>query len=145
MKSIYLRCLCSALLASVAAASCSVNDGVSEKMPVKGEVNIVAGYGEPSFTENFGLELALPVDETEFRSLLEAKNIEFRLIDSVTKNEILPLPRHRQGVGHSEFKKMYEIYGGVDADTRVGKRFRAYVDSSGMVVYIENAFSYTGP
>jgi len=145
MKSIFFRCFCSALLASMATVSCSANDRMAEETSVNGDANIVAGHNEPSFTENFGLELALPIDESEFRALLESRKIQYRLIDASKENEVLPLPRHRKGIDPSVFRKMYEIYGGVDADSRIGKRFRAYIDANGKVVYVENAFSYTGP
>lgn len=110
---------------------------------MNGQTNIVAGHGEPSFTETFGLKLTLPIGEDEFRALLVSNGIEFRLIDASNGKEVLPLPRHRQSFDPA-VKKMFEIYGGVDADKHIGKRFRAYIDSNGMVIYVENAFSYTG-
>ncbi len=112
---------------------------------MNGNANIISGHNEPTFTENFGIDLNLPISEREFRSLLEVRGIQFRMIDASNKNEALPVPRHRHNMDSLELKKMYEIYGGVDSDRHIGRRFRAYVDTNGMVVYIENAFSYTGP
>lgn len=144
MKSLIFRWLCSMTLVLLTAAACTAGDIAMEKTSVSEKADIVAGDAEPTFTEHFSVELHLPVPEAEFRSLLEANGIDFRIIDS-NKNEVLPLPRHRKDADSTAFQKMYEIYGGVDAHQRIGKRFRAYVDSSGVVVYIENAFSYTGP
>lgn len=145
MKSFSLKLLCPALLVCLTAASCSANEDLSENAKMNPSANIVAGHGEPSFTENFGLKVDLPMDEAEFRFLLESGKIDFRLIDGSNPNEILPVPRHRQSNDVVKYRKMYEIYGGVGLDGRARKTFRAYVDANSMVVYIENAFSYTGP
>ncbi len=144
MKSFVFRCLYSMTLVLLTSAGCTAGDVTMEETSVSEEAGIVAGYSESTFTEHFNVKLHLPVPEAEFRLLLEGNGIDFRVIDSSNKNEILPLPRHRKDVDSTAFQKMYEIYGGVDAHRRIGKKFRAYVDSNGMVVYIENAFSYTG-
>lgn len=145
MKSLLLKFLCPALLICLAAASCSANDDLPENAKTNPSASIAAGHGEPSFTENFGLKVDLPMDEDEFRSLLESGKIDFRLIDASNPNEILPLPRHRQSNDPVQYTKMYEMYGGVGLDGRARKTFRAYVDANSMVVHIENAFSYNGP
>lgn len=118
-------------------ASCSTNEGA---MNSDRQADVVAGYGEQNFNENFGLGLKLPLAEDQFVSILRSKNLEFKIVSS--QNGGVPAPRHRQNSDESQFTRMYEIYGGVDIDKGIGKRFRAYVDSRGYVIYIENAFSY---
>lgn len=144
-KVMFLVVLCTIILAACA----SSHGAAKEDTEVEGvgsiKANIVAGHGEPSFTENFGLDISLPIHEDKFRSLLDTRHIGYRLIDSTDGKSILPAPRHRKLIGPENYKKMYEIYGEIDTEHRIGKRFRAYVNSTGMVIYIENAFSYTGP
>jgi hypothetical protein len=41
--------------------------------------------------------------------------------------------------------RQYQIYGGIDRKHRIGRMYWAYADQDGDIVYIENAFAYTGP
>lgn len=106
---------------------------------------IVAEYGEPKFTDYFGIGLVLPVSESSFLQLLNTRKIEFRLIDASRDRGLNPSPRHRVVVDISHVVRVYDIYGGVDAERRIGRNFRAYVNVSGSVVYIKNSFPYSSP
>lgn len=106
---------------------------------------IVAGYGEPKFSDYFGISLVLPVSESSFLQLLNTRKIESRLIDASRDRSLIPTPRHRVAVDISHVVRVYDIYGGVDAERRIGRNFRANVNVSGSVVYIKNSFSYSSP
>jgi hypothetical protein len=134
-----------ALAVILVAMGFSTSGCATEGGTVVANEKIVAGYGEPKFTEYFGIELLLPIPESSFLQLLNARKIEFRVIDAGGDRSLIPTPQHRVALNISHVVRVYEIYGGVDAERRVGRRFRAYVDLQGSVVYIENSFSYPAP
>ncbi len=56
----------------------------------------------------------------------------------------VPKPRHLTAVDLSQAVRCYEVGGDVDGIRYIDKRYRAFTDSSNNVIYVENAFSYTG-
>jgi hypothetical protein len=112
--------------------------------PMK-QTDIVAGPGEASFPERYRVEVRLPMAEAEFVALLRRLNLHYQLCGE--RGTAIPPPPARQAttVDLTRVSKCYEIDGEVDPARHIGKRYRAFLDDSGRVIYLENAFSYTGP
>lgn len=107
--------------------------------------NIVAGYGEKTLVEEFNLPVILPMKGTAFLALVDGLKLHRESCGERGSEHELPPPRQVSGVDLSNAVKCIEIDGDVDAVRHIGKRYRAFLDANDNVIYIENAFSYTGP
>jgi len=110
-----------------------------------GSAGIVAGPGEKTFAERYHLQIKLPMPEASFLTLLKRLRLNYTVYgERGTTREISP-PRLSKAVDLSKMQTLYQVYGGVDQVTHTGEMYWAYVDEKHRVVYIENAFAYTGP
>jgi hypothetical protein len=118
-----------------------------KRLPEMIKSGIVAGPEEGTFEENQGVKLHLPMPEAQFLELLRGLKLPYDIHgEAGTKTEI-PLPWHSDRLDISKMQRTYQIYG---QRGRLNPRYpgqemyRAYVDKSGRVVYIENMFGYDG-
>jgi len=88
--------------------------------------------------ESQGVKLQLPMSEDQFLELLKRLNLSYDL------QTIIPTPWHSKKLDVSKMQRAYQIYGKTDRARQVAEMYRAYVDESGRVVYIENMFGYFG-
>lgn len=107
--------------------------------------NIVAGPGEMNFSQKYNLELSLPIPEHDFLDILRRLNIYYQSCGAMGASIPVTPPQHVQNMDMSRIARCYYIAGDVDSQRHIGERYRAYVDTNGNVVYLENAYSYTGP
>ena len=126
-------------------ASCDRTGESSKRIETMKQANIVAGPGEKTFAEKYGLNISLPMSETDFFALLDRLKLRYEKYGERGTDMELPPPWHSETLDLSRIQKSYQIYGNIDRARRVGEMYRAYVDKDHRVVYIENAFSYTGP
>jgi len=132
-----------ASMALVLFSSCTAASVDSGKRPME-DSNIVAGPGEKTFNERYGLRLALPMDEKAFLGTLDRLKLRYELYGQRGSEREMPKPR-RSAIDMSRIIKCYQIYGDLDVKRGVGAVYRSYVDEKNRVVYIENTFDYTGP
>lgn len=107
--------------------------------------DVVAGYGEKTFTERYHVDFTLPIPETQFLALLKQMGLRYESCGERGVGIGLPPPNHAPTVDLSRAQKCYKIYGGVDEVRHVGRRYQVFVDENNQVFYIENIFIYTGP
>lgn len=105
---------------------------------------IVAGYGEQSFTQRYKIGLKLPVPESQFLALVRKLGLYYQLCGERGKDVGIPSPRQKTSIDLSHAKKCYEIDGDRDIKKHTAESWRAFTDSQDQVIYIENAFVYTG-
>lgn len=126
-------------------ASCEQSSWGRNGSSTMTNVNIVAGPGERTFTEKYGLTIGLPMSEKSFLEILDRLQLRYETYGRPGSNEEIPPSHWSNELDLSKIQGCYQIYGDVDRVHRVGEIYRAYVDMDRRVVYIENAFSYTGP
>lgn len=133
----------SLVLAGMIVTSCegSTSTGADNMM----QSNIVAGPGEQSFSQKYDPQLVLPIPEEDFIKLLKKNGLDFSIAGVTGTERSVPPPRRSNDVDLSSVQKMYQVYGPVDRVRRIGEMYRAYVDTSHRVIYVENAYAYTGP
>lgn len=117
---------------------------IDNEAAVKSSERIAVGHDEKSFVDRYGIKISLPMQEADFLALVRQLKLHYEPCGG-QGNQVVPPPRHATKVDLSKAVKCYEIDGDVDLARRVGERYRAFVDAGGDVIYIENAFSYTGP
>lgn len=139
--SIYHKSLLQVIISTILLGSCVQSNGVDIEAATVKQNNIVAGYGEKTFSERYNLNIALPMPEAKFLALLDRLKLHYEVYGERGTDSGLPSPRQSTKFDLSKAEKCYEIYGGVDH----GEGYRAFVDKDHQVIYIENAFSYTGP
>lgn len=120
------------------------NRPIDNEVIVQNSGRIAAGYGEKSFVDRYGIKISLPMPEADFLTLVKQLKLHYEPCGG-EGNQSIPSPRQATKIDLKEAVRCYEIDGDVDLTRRVGARYRAFVDASGRVIYIENAFSYTGP
>jgi hypothetical protein len=103
-----------------------------------------AGPGEKTFSERYGLNLALPIDEEVFINTLNRLKLRYELYGERGSGREIPPSRHAS-LDLERILRCYQIYGGLNARRGVGATYRAYVNDERKIVYIENAFEYIGP
>lgn len=107
--------------------------------------NIVAGYGEQTFPEKYGLQITLPISEPDFLAILNRLRLRYVVCgERGTALDIPPL-RHPTTVDLSKAQKCYEIDGDRDVTKHMREAWRAFTDQQHQIYYIENVFSYTAP
>jgi hypothetical protein len=118
-----------------------------KRLPKMIKSGIVAGPEEGTFEENQGVKLHLPMPEDQFVALLKRLKLEYEVVGERGTQMIIPTPWHSDKLDISPMQRAYQIYG---QPGRLNPRlpgqemYRAYVDKSGRVVYIENMFGYDG-
>lgn len=117
----------------------------NKRLETMQQANIVAGPGEKTFAEKYGLNITLPMAEKDFLGILEHLKLRYELYGERGTNREIPPVRHSETIDLAKMQKCYQIYGAVDRVRLIGEMYRAYVDKDQRVVYIENAFDYTGP
>lgn len=135
--------IASLVFAGITLASCGnhVTTGTDDMT----QNNIVAGPGEQSFSQKYDPELTLPLPEGEFIRLLNDNGLNYSIDGLSGTDKIIHPPRLSNNVDMNKIQKMYQIYGRIDRENRVGEIYRAYVDKNKRVIYIENSYTYTGP
>lgn len=106
---------------------------------------VVAGPGEKNFLAQYDLKFTLPISEAKFLAILDRLKLSYDRCGERGTEMAIPPPHWSNAVDMSKVQTCYQIYGGNDSVHRVGKLYRAYVDRNHQVIYIENAFAYTGP
>jgi hypothetical protein len=107
--------------------------------------NISAGFGEKSFSEEYRLNLKLPMAEADFLLTLRRLNLRYDICGDRNKRIEIPPPRHDSGIDLHDAIKCYQIYGSRGSVERVAKVWRAFANKKSQVFYIENVFAYVGP
>lgn len=107
--------------------------------------DIVAGYGEKSFSERYHLNLALPLQEEEFLAILKRLKLHYQICGKRGTDVGLPPPRQQTTIDISRAETCYEIDGDRDPVRHTGEAWRAFTDQHHEIFYIENVFAYTGP
>ncbi len=138
----YAKLLFLAAATALFLTSCDQSSGGAEAVK---ETDIVAGHGEPSFPEKYHLKLALPMPETEFLATLKRLKLYYDVCGERGTNDSLPPLRQKSTIDVSTLQKCYEIIGDRDRIRRIGEAWRAFTNKDHQVIYIENAFAYTGP
>jgi hypothetical protein len=106
------------------------------------QVNIVAGPGEKTFEENYGVRVVLPMPENQFLALLDRLKLRYEIMGDRSSKIEISAPQHSHAIDLSRIQRDYQIYGRVDRVHKVAEGYRAYVDKKEQVVYIENMFAY---
>ena len=83
--------------------------------------------------------------EAEFLDLLKRLNLPYLDCGKRGRGAGLPPPRQQSAVDLSNAQSCYEIIGDRDSIHHTREAWRAFTDQNHRVIYIENAFSYTGP
>ena len=109
------------------------------------QTDIVAGYSEPTFPERYHLKLRLPVPEAEFLAIVKRLKLYYSVCGERGTSDPLPSLRQRSGINVAKLQKCFEIIGDRDPLQHIGQSWRAFADRHHQIVYIENAFAYTGP
>ncbi|MGH7239192.1 MAG: hypothetical protein ACREHG_03890 [Candidatus Saccharimonadales bacterium] len=107
--------------------------------------NIVAGYGEQTFAEQYRLNIKLPMPEAKFLTLLKKLGLGYDTCGERGGAIEIPRPRHVTSVDLSKVQKCYEVYGGIDKVDHIGRYYTVYVSTNHQVIYIENDFAFSGP
>jgi hypothetical protein len=109
------------------------------------QTDIVAGPGEQSITQKYGVDIRLPMPEADFLLLLNQLKLSYDLCGERGTRSAIPLPRWKTSIDLSSVNRCYNIVGHVDVVHHTGERYRAFVNGHQQVIYIENIYSYTGP
>lgn len=133
------------IVATFAMAACGNNRADRTMQVTATQSDVVAGYGERTFTERYHLSIRLPMPEVEFLSLLKSLGLTYSVCGKGGSEVGPPPPRHKTSIDLSKAETCYQIFGGIDQARHIGRYYRAFVDRNHHVIYIENAFSYTGP
>lgn len=113
--------------------------------PPSSQSRVAAGPGETNFFEQYHLKITLPISESKFIAILDRLKLSYDKCGERGTGMAIPPPMWSNAVDMSKVQTCYQIYGGEDSVHRVGKLYRAYVDQNHQVIYVENAFAYTGP
>jgi len=109
---------------------------------IRTQGNVVAGPGEKTFTDKYGLSWSLPIAEADFLLVLNRLNLRYRVDRERGVSAVIPVPRKGTSLDISSIQRIYVIDGGYDPIHRVTERYRAYVNRERQIVYIENNFVY---
>ena len=112
---------------------------------VRVEENIIAGASEARFDEQFGLDLRLPMPETELLAIAESLDLK---IERRGPNETLPKPRHTRynpDLNMDQVSHAFWLY--KDRQFTDGKieAWAAFVNYKSYVVYIESRYTFDEP
>ena len=107
-------------------------------------VREAAGPGEEPFSVPYPTASALPMRESEFLAEVEALGLRYEVYADENRGDRLPPPRHTPSADLPQCTRVLQVYGKKDPGV-VARIYRAFVDSNGRVVYIENAFAYPAP
>jgi hypothetical protein len=101
---------------------------------------------EPTLDQVLGVNILLPMPETEFLELMSDHSIavERRGPGSPTVQTV-DASRHGADLEALNVDHAYSVYAGFDANLGRNKQYMAYVDASGDVVLIEQTFAYVAP
>jgi hypothetical protein len=108
-------------------------------------VRIVAGPHEKNFADEYHLKITLPIPEKEFVALVDRLHLLHGSCGERGTERQIPPPKWSDKINMSAVQSCIQIYGKKDVAHRIGKMYRAYINGEHMVIYIENAFAYTGP
>lgn len=132
------------LFAGAVLAACNFSSQDKGRGPPVAQAAVAAGSGEQSFTERYRVDLTLPISEERFLSMVQNLKLAYVPCGGQHSGGSIPEPRHLTTVDLSRTVRCYEVGGDVDEIRHIGRRYRAFVDSNNNVIYVENAFSYTG-
>jgi hypothetical protein len=144
---VWLRSVIVAVSAAAIAMSCGQNGESKKGAGAEARFDVVAGYGEQSFTQKYHLHLVLPMPESEFLATLKRLRLRYEIYGERGTDQIVPHPWHSKSIDPNKMERAYQVYGGVfgpDQTHQVSEVYMAYVDTNLQVVYIENEFSYSG-
>ncbi len=116
-----------------------------KRLALMEQAGVVAGPSEPTFEEKHNVKLHLPLAEEKFLEMLNELNLPYELDGERGTVMIIPTPWHSKKLDISRMQKAYHIFGKINPEQRSREMYRAYVDGTGRVVYVENAYGYTGP
>lgn len=133
------------LMATMLLPGCGRASGPADHTMDAPQVNIAAGPGEKNFSQQYHLDISLPIPEGRFIALLKQLGLSYDKCGERGTNMEIPPPKWSNKIDLSMVQTCYQIYGATDKARRIGKIYRAYVDRDHRVIYIENAFAYTGP
>jgi hypothetical protein len=121
-----------------------ITEEYKKRLPAMEQSGVVAGPGEKTFEEKYGLKISLPMPENQFVALLDRLKLRYHIAGQ--RPGIIPVPFHCRPVDLSRMQKAYQIYGKQFDSVRVlGEAYHAYVNEDGSVVCLENRFVYEGP
>lgn len=111
-------------------------------------VGHVAGFAqnknEPSFAQRYDPSMALPVTEEHFLAVAKKHNLNIEL-RSQGVNAFCEYPPTQMRVMDDSIRKVYYVSDPSTIRSNPMVIYLAYVDSRGMVVYVESNFTYDGP
>jgi hypothetical protein len=110
-----------------------ITEDYKRRLPTMEQSGIVAGPGERTLEENYGLKISLPMPEKQFLALLDRLKLRYDIENE--RPGIIPVPFHCHAIDLSRIQKAYRIYGKQFDSVRVlGEVYRAYVDKDSNVV-----------
>ncbi len=133
------------VMATILFPGCGRASGPADHPMGSSQLSIATGPGEESFSQQYHLDISLPMPESRFIALLKQLGLGYDKCGGSGTNMEIPPPKWSNKIDLSSVQTCYQIYGTNDKTRRVGKIYRAYVDRDHRVIYIENAFAYTGP
>lgn len=125
--------------------ACTANPGNQNGTQKMKRTDIVAGYGEVTFSQRYNVKLDLPIAEDSFIALLRRLGLHYQLCGRRGSGAGIPPARQQTTVDLSKAETCYEVDGDRDPVRHVGQAWRAFADRNHQIFYIENVFAYTGP
>jgi hypothetical protein len=114
-------------------------------------VVLVSGCGfvrvpEPTLGQVLGVNILLPMPETEFLELMHAHSIDVeRRGHGSPIFQTVPASRQGTNLEALNVDHSYSVYARFDANLGRNKQYMAYANTSGDIVLIERDFAYIAP
>lgn len=121
------------------------SEGYQQRLKIMEKSGVVAGPSEKTFEESHGIKLHLPMPADEFLRTLHRLKLRYSVYAKRNTKEPIPAPWHSDKLNLDSIRRVYQIYGNVDATQQSREMYRAYEDKTGQIVYLENTFVYAGP
>ena len=98
----------------------------------------------PSFQQRYAPRVTLPISLKKFLANLERNSLKYEILTGQNARASFPLPKADASIDTKNLAGCVQVYGKFDKSNRSMEGYRAYFDYHENVVYIENAFVYTG-
>ena len=125
--------------------NCGPKHPIPERESAMFNSTMVAGQGEKTFAQKYGLNINLPLSEVQFLRLLHQLHLHYEMCGVRGVGAGLPPPRHETSIDLSGAQRCYEIDGDRDTSKGTAEAWRAFANQQHQIFYIETAYAYTGP